>query len=183
MIERRDLELVDEDLRVLRRAAADDDAGAAERQRIARDTGHHLQRAHDVVAGAGQALQLLARELRGALRGRRDLTLDLDRLGDRGLREQHDVVGLTRGREAGAKAVLDDDEARTFGRIRDRERAVRIRRDSLLRSFDRDRGAANGLALRVDDAASDRRCHGGPHAEQQYGNDHPQDTHSSGACE
>ena len=64
VIEHRYFEVVDEDLRVLRRAAANDDAGAAERQWIARDARHRRQRAHHVVAGTGNALQLGVRSRR-----------------------------------------------------------------------------------------------------------------------
>jgi hypothetical protein len=60
----RDLEVVDQHLGVLRRRAADHDARVAERDLQVHDARHRGQRAHDVVAGARDALQLLAIERR-----------------------------------------------------------------------------------------------------------------------
>jgi hypothetical protein len=152
----RDLEAVDQDLGVLRRRAADHHARVAERNLQIHDAGHRGQRAHDVVAGARDALQLLAIERCGAGRRGRRLAADLDRLGVAARLEHHDVVELAGGDvgERGVVARALGDQARA-DRRRQLELAVALGPRGLARSLDANGGTGDRLAERVDHPAGD----------------------------
>jgi hypothetical protein len=151
----RNLEVIDQDLRVLRRAAADNDARVAERNLQIHDARHHGQGAHDIATGSRHALQLLAIEL-GRTRCRRGcLAAHFDRLGGLRARQQDDIVerGLAHLGEANLVALCLDHEVRA-DRCLDAKPALLIRRDLRRRALDRDPRTTHGPAEGVDDATS-----------------------------
>ena len=158
MKQHRDLEAIDQHLGVLRRRAADHDARVAERDLQVDHAGHRGQRAHHVVAGAGDALQLGALEHRRAGRGRRSLAGDLDRLVLAARLEQDHVVEPGRGHRGQPRivAVVLDHQARA-DRRRDPEPAVAIGLRGLAAALDADRRVCHRLAERIDHPAGDRR--------------------------
>ncbi len=149
------LEVVDQDLGVLRRRAANHHARVPQRDLDVHDTGHRVQRAHDIAAGPRKTLELLALEVCGSQCRRRSLASDLDLLV--GEVEQHDIGELGAGHvcEPGALAVRGDDERRAERRF-DLESAIAVGRDPIGNILDRYRGAADRRAEAVDHAAGDR---------------------------
>ncbi len=158
VIEQRHFEVVDQDLRVLRRRAADHQAGKSRRQLRVDDARHRRQRAHEIAAGARDALCFGAIDLGRAGRVGRWLALDLDRLVALRLGDHHDVVDRSAGHRAerGLEAALVDDDRRAERRLREPIAAITPRRHRRGRAFDHHGRTADRAPQCVDHASGNR---------------------------